>query len=107
MKKIVIDFRDDLKELVKSGKKTCTVRRFKHGDVGDYFELENGYAYVLTEVTEDTLENIGWAYYRQEGYSNFNAFLKDLKDIYSGNIGNDKKVWVHCFRRLQKEDNYE
>lgn len=116
MNKIELKFNDKMKELVISGKKTCTTRRTKHGEVGDYFVIDDEHAYVITEITEGTLYDISNMYYSKEGFENPDdfriAFLKAY-NIPIPEISNpfwlllQMDVWVHCFRRLKLIDMLE
>jgi len=94
---IHIPFKFEMRELVLKGRKTCTTRTKALGKAGDTFRVGNE-TFVLTEVKRMPLEKIVQTLYKEEGFSNPEAFQAYLFKL-GIPLEADKVLWVHKFKR--------
>ena len=95
---ITIPFLGYWKEKMLSGKKTCTSRTKKYGNVGDKFKVFNT-EFELTDVKQVTLKEVGDKYYKQEGCDSLAQFVKIWSSIhYNRGFVLEQVVWLHTFK---------
>ncbi|MFA5744516.1 MAG: ASCH domain-containing protein [Candidatus Nanoarchaeia archaeon] len=108
-KLVQIKFDDCLAELFEKGVKTSTTRIEKKAEVGDYFCFK-GKRYLVTKITETTVQIACADYYRKEGYGSYIDMLNDLKKFYPDLIINNQSpsgvgivstvVYIHEFYQI-------
>lgn len=97
MSKITIPFRDDMKDLIIGGVKTCTTRNKRYGCIGDTFEIDKR-VFVLTWVSHIYLKQVADTKYKEEGFDSPDEFIKIWEAIHPRK-GYDRTqaVWLHEF----------
>ena len=97
---IKLPFKEDFKERMLSGRKTCTSRNKIYGKAGDTFEAF-GATFEITDVERHSLRTVAWRFYYDEGFSSPEEFTVCWKKIHprKGFIAS-QLVWVHWFRIL-------
>jgi hypothetical protein len=101
--RIHIPFREQFKEAMRTGKKTCTSRNEKYGDVGDIFGAFSKW-FVLTEVRQEKLTTVAHFLYREEGFNRSSEFMDCWNQIHprKGYVS-EQVVWVHIFKMEEKD----
>ena len=92
-----IPFEFDMRVLVLNGKKTCTTRTKRYGKRGDTFRVGDE-IFVLTEVKRMPLEKIVNTLYKEEGFSNPEAFKEYLAKL-DIPLEPTTVLWVHRFKK--------
>ena len=101
--RVNIPFRDQFKEAMLSGRKTCTSRNKKYGDVGDIFVVF-GKCFVLTKLREEKLTTVAHFLYREEGFNRSSEFMDCWNQIYPRKgYDSEQIVWVHIFKVEDKD----
>lgn len=96
--KIDIPFRDDMKQAVLLGNKTCTSRNKRYGVIGDTF-MVGGYVYVLKWISHVRLKTVAENHYRQEGFESPDEFIQVWNQIHPRKGYNpEQAVWLHEFQ---------
>jgi len=85
-----------MKDAVHSGKKCCTTRSKKYGEIGDVFYVGKG-LYKIIEIEPATLGYVTSNYYRQEGCDTTEEFIELWKSLHRGNYSPTKSYFVHFF----------
>ena len=99
-KMIDIPFRDDFKEAMLSGKKTCTTRSKKYGKPGDIFR-KFGATFLIQDVTQANLAFVAKFLYKLEGLSSSDEFKRVWKELHPRNGFEPKAVkYAHFFARV-------
>ena len=98
---IKIPFHEDMKEAILCGRKTCTARFQRYGDVGDWFYLDNE-KYVITLIANVELGHVANNLYRSEGFATPNEFLAKWKQIHPERYSPQFRVFVHWFERRDR-----
>jgi hypothetical protein len=97
MSKITIPFRDDMKELIISGVKTCTTRNKRYGCIGDTFEIDKR-VFVLTWVSHVYLKQVFDTKYKEEGFvTPFEFALVWIQIHPRKGYDPNQSVWLHEF----------
>jgi rRNA processing protein Gar1 len=101
--RIHIPFREQFKEVMRTGKKTCTSRNEKYGDVGDIFGAFSKW-FVLTEVRQEKLTTVAHFLYREEGFNRSSEFMDCWNQIHprKGYVS-EQVVWVHIFKMEEND----
>jgi len=99
--KVEIPFRDDMKQAIIDGRKTCTSRNKRYGVIGDTFDI-NGNSYVLKWVSHVHLNFVAENCYRHEGFRNPYEFINAWRKIHprKGYVP-DQPVWLHEFELVK------
>ena len=98
MSKVIIPFRDDMKELIISGAKTCTTRNKRYGCIGDTFDVDKR-VFVLTWVSHVYLKQVADTKYKEEGFENTEAFIDVWNQIHPRKgYCHSQAVWLHEFK---------
>jgi len=98
---IDVPFLQAFKRPMLDGRKTCTTRSKKYGEVGDIFGAW-GLDFVLTEVARIPLHAVRDHHWEAEGVNSPTAFVKVWENIHpkKGFEPNAKK-WLHRFVRVE------
>ena len=93
--KINLPFRPEFKDKILSGRKVCTSRTKKYGNVGDTFDAF-GKEFILTAVGTQELDTVAMFLYYEEGFGNPREFIDCWKKIHPRKGSSPKqKVYVH------------
>lgn len=90
---IKLKFSPEMEELVLQGKKCCTTRDEKKGEVGDVFRLKGDRLYRIIEIEEITI-GLGSLYYKQEGFESSQRYRECIDFIYPG----ISRFYLHWFQ---------
>lgn len=92
----MIPFREEFREAVVSGQKTCTARNQKYGTG---LQLTT-FGYVdVTLIERTTLADVRDNLWRREGCESPQHFAQVWRSIHPrAGFRSDKRVWVHHFR---------
>lgn len=97
MSLINLKFSPEMEELVLQGKKCCTTRDEKKGDVGDVFRVKDR-LYRIVQVSSYDVSSIAHLY-RLEGFEFIYQFIKAIEEIYPDIYDSgDNVVYVHFFQ---------
>jgi hypothetical protein len=102
---IEMPFRENMAQAILEGRKFCTSRNKKYGEVGDIFRVTAGKLsgdYKILAQTKHTLDFIAWILHHAEGFDGYFEFVKAWDEIHprKGFISN-QLVWVHWFERVE------
>lgn len=106
--KINLPFREEFRDRMLSGRKTCTSRTKRFGEGGDTFEafeaefiLERNNAGLNTiAVDRFPLSYVAKYFFGGEGFDTTEDFIECWKKIHPRKgYDPEQKVWVHYFRR--------
>lgn len=105
MAEIEIPFREDMALAVTSGRKVCTTRSDRYGDVGDTFKVRweaIETRLVLTHVERKTLSYVATFLHDPEGFETAREFIGIWNEIHPRK-GFDPQAlkWVHWFERVE------
>ncbi|HJK78035.1 MAG TPA: hypothetical protein O0Y06_00025 [Methanocorpusculum sp.] len=75
MAEVLIRFTPEMENLIIAGKKICTTRLERKGAVGDIFVVR-GFVYRLVEIRSYSLDYIATNFYRLEGFSSRDEFIR-------------------------------
>lgn len=97
--RIRLPFLPIFRDLLLSGKKTCTTRTKSYGKVGDTF-LAFGEIFTLTAVEKIDLLSVATSYHREEGFMSPDTFIAKWKEIHpvAGWIPR-QPVFIHFFQK--------
>jgi len=98
MGEIKIPFHEDMKKAILEGRKTCTARFKRYGDVGDWFYLNNK-KYVINLIVNIELGHVASNLYRSEGFATQDEFLEKWKQIHPKRYSPQFRVFVHWFEK--------
>lgn len=100
MAEVKIPFQERWQELMLTGRKVCTSRTRRYGDVGDTF-YTFGERFALTKVTQWRLESVACLLCKDEGCV-FPEEFRTMWRILHPRAGwrPEQKVWVHYFKRM-------
>jgi hypothetical protein len=105
MTEIKIPFREDMAELITVGRKKCTTRTEKYGDVGDTFPVKWKNIttnLVLTHVEKKSLSFVAQFLHDPEGFENATDFVDIWNEIHPRKGFDPKAVkWVHWFEMVK------
>lgn len=98
---MMIPFLPEWKEAMLSGRKTCTCRSKKYGEVGDQFTIF-GATFELVSVEKKSLEQVRDEYWYQEGCDSRAGFEQVWERIHPdrGFVPSDKR-WLHQFVKVR------
>jgi hypothetical protein len=93
---INLKFSPEMEELILQGKKCCTTRDERKGEIGDTFRVGNR-IYRIIQVSSHDVSGIAHLY-RLEGFEFRHHFLKTIEEIYPDIYDSgDNVVYVHFF----------
>ena len=95
--KVKIPFKAEFKDRILSGRKTCTSRTKKYGEVGDTFDAF-GAEFILDKVLRVNLNFVAYNFYKEEGFEAPAQFIVCWNKIHPNLWDNQLLVWVHFFR---------
>ena len=102
---IKIPFEEDMAKAIKAGRKTCTTRTKRYGNVGDIFRVENGTygrfeVLIITDVKHITLHQVATYYYKAEGFDTPEGFINKWRQLHprAGWLPN-QRVWTYFFKK--------
>jgi len=94
-------FHPDMALLLLTGKKRCTSRTKKLGEIGDWFELKEQ-RFEFRNVWEETFGEIARGFYKCEGFESPEAFRAFWIRIHRGHLPeNGTMKWLHVMRRME------
>ena len=91
---INLKFSPEMEELVLQGKKCCTTRDEKKGEVGDLFVVKNR-LYRIVQI--DCIQFVDvLTMYNSEGFTSEIEFEDEMMNYYTG-ITYDDEIYIHFF----------
>jgi hypothetical protein len=100
---IDLPFSERMKQALLSGRKSCTTRRTRKGDPGDWFEID-GETFRILDVHEAPLRMVRDVLYRLEGCTSPNDFECVWRSLHDGVFPGFGRVHVHFFTRFPIPD---
>jgi hypothetical protein len=98
MKKIFIPFLPEMQAAILAGKKTCTSRTKRYGEIGDYFFIGTK-KFALTSIDGNYLQFIRDYYYMNEGFNAPEEFESIWKKLHPRKgFCPDQSVLTHWFK---------
>ncbi len=97
---IVIPFSREMGRAILEGRKICTTRKEKMGEVGDYF-IVSGKAYRIVWIEWVTLETVRDHLYALEGCGSPAEFEALWKRLHRGHFSGEKVYHLHWFARAE------
>lgn len=100
VKFVKIPFLSQFEKPLRDGDKTCTFRRKKYGEEGDYFKIF-GMTFQLLGYEETTLMIVREKYWQQEGVGSKEEFDEIWCKIHPRmGVNPSFKGWLHFFVRV-------
>lgn len=100
-KYVEIPFQDSMKKAVWAGKKTCTSRNKRYGNVGDRFRL-GLQEYALTGIMKRSLDYVCTKLYKEEGFESEQAFIDLWNVLHPSKLYDPNQlVYVHFFEAVK------
>ncbi len=97
---IEIPFREEFREPMLEGRKTCTSRNRRYGEPGDRFVAFDA-TFELTAVFQAQLEYVACVLWQEEGVSGPEHFKRVWTELHPRKgWAPEQVVWVHKFRGL-------
>jgi len=87
-----MSFLPEMEALIMAGKKCCTTRKDRKGELGDLFVVRNQ-IYTLVQVIESLNPE---CFYGAEGCRSADEFIRTMKSIY-GESWRDDPLYTHFF----------
>lgn len=98
-----LEFKDKYKELLKSGKKTATIRLYCNFKKGDEVFVHCGGEIIgkakIIDIQEKKIEELTEKDAKMDGFNSLDELLKELRRLY----GNPEKVYIIKFKFNQFE----
>lgn len=98
MKEIKIPFRLEFIIPICAGRKICTTRSKRYGDIGDYFYIGKSIKLKIIGVFKEKLGVVAEHLYKEEG-CNSPFHFKDIWLSLHKKYEPDKRYFVHIFKR--------
>lgn len=93
-------FAEDMQQASLEGKKECTSRNHKYGEVGDTFDI-NGVRFEITKVIRPSLEYVKKNLCTQEGFDTPEDFEKKWVQLHPRKGWNGAQlVWCHFYKKV-------
>lgn len=94
---VEIPFREDMRQAIIYGGKSCTTRTKAYGAVGDCFKVEN-LVLEITAVDRVLLGYVARHKYKQEGFKDSVSFIEAWEQLHprKGFVA-EQFVWLHEF----------
>lgn len=100
MAHIEIPFREDMRQAIADGAKSCTSRNKRYGEIGDTFEVD-GRAYRLTSVRRYSLGAVAARLFALEGTYSAKDFERLWVEIHPRKGWDPEQlVWTHFFEEV-------
>jgi hypothetical protein len=93
---INLKFSPEMKQALLEGRKCCTSRKTKKGDVGDVFVID-GRLYRILHVHMIGLHPLTYVYYDIEGFETPEEFCKFWENYNQGPVDWQSEAVVHFF----------
>jgi hypothetical protein len=104
---IDIPFQERWRDAMLTGRKTCTTRTKRYGQVGDTF-IVFGETFVILGIDRTTLEIVAQRLWQEEGCSSRKEFIEVWNGLHPRRgYRVDDRVWVHYFLPLQLLEKYK
>lgn len=101
MSEVIINFREEFEEPLLNDIKVMTSRSEAKGKAGDTFTAF-GHRFRIIYVREETLGNIAKFFWREEGVSSENAFIRTWDKIHPNKPFDETTVvYLHRFTRVR------
>lgn len=100
MKEVRIPFKEQFREAMLSGKKTCTTRTKQYGKPEDCFRVFDA-EFELIVVVPSIAMWVGNYLYKEEGFDQPGEFHKLWGKMHA-RLAREAIVFVHVFKRVQK-----
>ena len=108
MTAITLNFTPDMGQAILEGRKCCTSRRSKKGEIGDTFGIDDGLlrrrTYRIADVHRMSWDHIVSNLYRPEGFDSPSAcsayFRAIYPDLHNGRYNTN--LYVHWFAAVQE-----
>lgn len=98
---ITMPFKTYWKAHLISGRKTCTTRVSKYGNIGDTF-IAFGAKFVITDLKHTTLQDVRDNYHTKEGCVTPLVFEAAWCSIHPlARFKPELKVWLHFFEKVK------
>jgi len=99
---VEVPFDERFRDALLQGRKQCTSRTRRYGDIGDTFTVF-GAGFVFTSVVKAPLAYVAGMLYRQEGFSSPEAFIEIWQELHPRKGWNPhQRVWVHWFEKAEE-----
>jgi hypothetical protein len=98
MSLVEIPFSKEMATAALEGRKICTTRREKKGEIGDEF-LIDGVRFRIVDLYSAYLETVATAFFRLEGCESPDAFRALWHRLHRGHYTLEAVYWVHFFAR--------
>ncbi|TSA54938.1 MAG: hypothetical protein D4R45_03245 [Planctomycetaceae bacterium] len=95
-------FSPAMRDAVLNGKKLCTTRYEKKGEIGDYFPVDD-VLFQIVDIWHAPLYVVHQLLYRLEGTDSPEAFEKLWRGLHRGHFSTGKEYWIHFFARCSEE----
>jgi len=97
-----IPFREEFRELLADGRKTATTRSKRYCKAGETFTAFS-MSFTAIAVTKTTLRNVAENFFKTEGLSTTEDFVRVWDEIhprkkYADNP--ERVIWLHIFKRI-------
>jgi hypothetical protein len=96
MPEVTLPFNEEMRRAIREGKKVCTSRSEKKGEIGDWFTLDGR----IFRIVDIQFRMLGWirdTMYRLEGFDSPEAFETLWRKIHRGHFTEGKVYTVHYF----------
>ena len=94
-------FSKEMREALLDGRKCCTSRSKKYGDIGDTFNVEDE-VFRIVDIEPEMLDFITASYHRLEGCRNADEFISLWKRLHRGIWNPDKEYFVHFIAHVRR-----
>ena len=103
--KVKIPFREEFRDRMLLGQKTCTSRTRKLGNVDDSFEAF-GAEFIIGDVWAGwELDMVSFYWHKEEGFNTPEAFIECWNKIHPRKgYDPDQRVFIHWFRKTKGVD---
>jgi hypothetical protein len=100
MSEIYIPFMEQFRDVMLTGRKTCTSRTSRYGQPGDTFTAF-GVRFMIKKVSREALSNVAYLLHKAEGFEDVKGFVACWEQIHPrrGYRGADR-VYLHLFERI-------
>lgn len=98
-----LTFTEDQIHLILNGRKNGTMRRTKHGEIGDIFYIA-GIPYRIVSIQRTYRGIVPFIHWRHEGCSSTDDANKLLNEIYP-DLSSETIVYYHTFAAVISKDN--
>lgn len=85
----LLSFSPQFKDMILSGRKTVTFRRFKHAEEGDIFPFDSSHRLQITHIKAMHLRSFISLYWSADGFDSMTDACKYFENLYDGHTTGD------------------